>query len=43
MTDAISVAGLVKTFRSTRALDGTHLPVRTGNQGGRHVPGVYQR
>ncbi|MEU7892646.1 ABC transporter ATP-binding protein [Nonomuraea sp. NPDC049152] len=30
MTDAISVAGLVKTFGSTRALDGLDLAVRTG-------------
>jgi ABC-2 type transport system ATP-binding protein len=30
MTDAISVAGLVKTFGSTRALDGLDLTVRTG-------------
>jgi ABC-2 type transport system ATP-binding protein len=30
MTDAISVAGLVKTFGPTRALDGFDLTVRTG-------------
>src|SRR5262249_42928642 len=30
MTDAISVAGLVKTFGSSRALDGLDLTVRTG-------------
>ena len=30
MTDAISVAGMVKTFGSTRALDGLDLSVRTG-------------
>ena len=30
MTDAISVAGLVKTFGPTRALDGLDLSVRTG-------------
>src|SRR5437016_14488205 len=30
MTDAISVAGLVKTFGPTRALDGLDLTVRTG-------------
>jgi ABC-2 type transport system ATP-binding protein len=30
MTDAISVAGLVKTFGHTRALDGLDLVVRTG-------------
>jgi ABC-2 type transport system ATP-binding protein len=30
MTDAISVAGLVKTFGPTRALDGLDLVVRTG-------------
>ena len=30
MTDAISVAGLVKTFGSTRALDGLDLSVRAG-------------
>ncbi len=30
MTDAISVAGLVKTFGSTRALDGLDLNVQTG-------------
>ncbi|HEY9524758.1 MAG TPA: ABC transporter ATP-binding protein [Thermopolyspora sp.] len=30
MTDAISVAGLVKTFGPTRALDGLDLAVRTG-------------
>ncbi|MCI2417987.1 ABC transporter ATP-binding protein [Saccharopolyspora sp. K220] len=30
MTDAISVAGLVKTFGSTRALNGLDLAVRTG-------------
>jgi ABC-2 type transport system ATP-binding protein len=30
MTDAISVAGLVKTFGRTRALDGLDLTVRTG-------------
>ncbi|HEX6499016.1 MAG TPA: ABC transporter ATP-binding protein [Micromonosporaceae bacterium] len=30
MTDAISVTGLVKTFGSTRALDGLDLTVRTG-------------
>src|SRR6476469_149848 len=30
MTDAISVAGLVKTFGRTRALDGLDLSVRTG-------------
>src|ERR671923_2283073 len=30
MTDAISVAGLVKTFGQTRALDGLDLTVRTG-------------
>lgn len=30
MTDAISVAGLVKTFGATRALDGLDLAVRTG-------------
>jgi ABC-2 type transport system ATP-binding protein len=30
MTDAISVAGLVKTFGQTRALDGLDLSVRTG-------------
>lgn len=30
MTDAISVAGLVKTFGSTRALDGLDLAVRAG-------------
>jgi ABC-2 type transport system ATP-binding protein len=30
MTDAIEVAGLVKTFGSTRALDGLDLTVRTG-------------
>ena len=30
MTDAISITGLVKTFGSTRALDGLDLSVRTG-------------
>src|SRR3954467_3168901 len=30
MTDAISVAGLVKTFGPTRALNGLDLVVRTG-------------
>lgn len=30
MTDAISVAGLVKTFGATKALDGLDLTVRTG-------------
>src|SRR5262249_54396156 len=30
MNDAISVAGLVKTYGSTRALDGLDLSVRTG-------------
>src|SRR3954451_15205740 len=30
MNDAISVAGLVKTFGRTRALDGLDLSVRTG-------------
>src|SRR5204863_8043343 len=30
MTHAIAVAGLVKTFGSTRALDGLDLTVRTG-------------
>ena len=30
MTDAISIAGLVKTFGQTRALDGLDLSVRTG-------------
>src|SRR2546428_386038 len=30
MTDAISASGLVKNFGRTRALDGLHLTVRTG-------------